>query len=233
MIVVSFYTRSTPAVLCVLLYCAPCLHAAMCSKGSLTAAGVVHCSVNPDNVALVVHEGQMCVKLTGFETSQPCERMECLSRLIPSTSYTAPEVCTGYYTAAADLWSLGGVVYWLLSGDAPSGLGELRCYRTSSMVKPVFSYDSSGCIITGVGIVYCLNCNPATYFRHPVTSAELGHGTRFPPGRWDTISAQPKSFLRQLLISTPHLRSTAAQMLQHPWLQPLGQAGMVVESLQH
>lgn len=123
-----------------------CLHAATCSKERLTAAGVVHWSVNPDTIALVVHDGQMCAKLTGFESSQTWESMECLSRFTPGTSYSAPEVCNGCYTSAADLWSLGGVVYWLLSGCAPSGVGKLHCRQisiSSSMWLGMITVDAS------------------------------------------------------------------------------------------
>lgn len=107
-----------------------CLYAAACSKEMFTA-GVVHCSLNPDNVVLIASQGQLCVKITGFEASQTCRGTDLLSRhCTPPTPYTAPEVQNGRYNAAIDLWSIGGIVYWLLSGHAPCRLadGELHCH---------------------------------------------------------------------------------------------------------
>ena len=41
----------------------------------------------------------------------------------------APEVSQCRYTAAADIWSLGRVLCWLLSGHVPCGIddGKLHC----------------------------------------------------------------------------------------------------------
>ena len=107
------------------------LQATACSKDLFTA-GVVHCSLNPDNVVLIASQSQMCVRVTGFEASQTCGSTDCLSRHIPPTPFTAPEVQNGRYNAAVDLWSVGGIVYWLLSGHLPGRLdsGKLYCHQT-------------------------------------------------------------------------------------------------------
>lgn len=105
------------------------LRATTCSVTKLIAADIVHCSVTPDSIILSAADGQTCVKLTGFESSQTCGKTECLNRHIPASSYTAREVHNGKYTAAADLWALGWVVYWLLSGEEPSGLDSGELYH--------------------------------------------------------------------------------------------------------
>ena len=98
----------------------------------LCTADIVHCSLSPDSIALVVNDGQMCAKLTGFEDSQICSTTDFLSHCLPATPYLAPEVQSGFYTATADLFSLGGVVYWMLSGHEPPGpdSGKLCCHQT-------------------------------------------------------------------------------------------------------
>ena len=95
-------------------------------------ADIVLCSLSPDSLALAAIEGSTSVMITDLKSSQMCGSKQCLSRRILATPYTAPEVGKGSYTAAADLWSLGGVVYWLLSGHAPIGVhtGRLYCHLT-------------------------------------------------------------------------------------------------------
>ena len=60
------------------------------------------------------------VKLGGFEGSQICPAGGTLFRAILATPYTAPEVQQRVYTSAADLYSLGSVLYCLMTGHPPS-----------------------------------------------------------------------------------------------------------------
>ena len=95
----------------------------------LFGAGVVHCQLNPGNTVLTPCVGGFSIKLTGFEASQVCANNGYLFRWMRETPYTAPEVSQCKYTAAADIWSLGRILCWLLSGHVPCGVGggKLHC----------------------------------------------------------------------------------------------------------
>lgn len=59
------------------------------------------------------------LKLIDFGLSTHFRRGERLSRVVGSSYYVAPEVLKKSYNEACDLWSLGVIVYMLLSGAPP------------------------------------------------------------------------------------------------------------------
>eukprot|EP00536_Pseudo-nitzschia_multiseries_P013504 jgi/Psemu1/211833/e_gw1.579.6.1 len=59
------------------------------------------------------------LKLIDFGLSTHYRQGERLTRVVGSSYYVAPEVLKKSYTEACDLWSLGVIVYMLLSGAPP------------------------------------------------------------------------------------------------------------------
>ena len=78
------------------------------------AREIVHRKINPDNVILLDEGNQL--RLTGFvtfPTKKDVTRRETLQ-------YIAPEVMSAStYDGSADLWSLGAILYTLVSGLVP------------------------------------------------------------------------------------------------------------------
>jgi SNF-related kinase len=80
---------------------------------------VVHRDLKPENVVFFEKTGQ--VKLTDFGFSNIFEPGAKLTTSCGSLAYSAPEILLGdsYDAPAVDVWSLGVVLYMLVSGRAP------------------------------------------------------------------------------------------------------------------
>ena len=83
------------------------------------ALGVIHRDLKPENFLLVHPEDHPeSAKVTDFGLSLFVKPEEFLSELIGSAYYVAPEVLRSHYYSKADIWSIGVILYILLSGAA-------------------------------------------------------------------------------------------------------------------
>lgn len=90
-------------------------------------AGIIHRDLKPDNIMLVSDDNDSClVKVLDFglaklfAESLPADKLTGSGALIGSIHYMSPEQCLGKSTdPRSDIYSLGCVLYELLSGHAP------------------------------------------------------------------------------------------------------------------
>eukprot|EP00727_Mastigamoeba_balamuthi_P013986 m51a1_g921 putative myosin light chain (685) ;mRNA; f:187180-190980 len=84
----------------------------------LHSKGIAHRDLKPENI-LVSKGAEPLIKLADFGLSVETNSIE-LNSMVGSPSYVAPEVleCKPY-TMQCDCWSMGVVLYTLLSGDVP------------------------------------------------------------------------------------------------------------------
>jgi calcium-dependent protein kinase len=75
---------------------------------------ICHRDIKPEN--LMYHNGT--VKLIDFGLSKICKQPTMTTK-VGTCYYVSPDVLTGQYTVACDVWSLGVFVYLMLSGRFP------------------------------------------------------------------------------------------------------------------
>jgi calcium-dependent protein kinase len=84
----------------------------------LHGIGVVHRDLKPENLLLEEKDDLLNIKLIDFGIATRIEKKE-ISGMIGTPSYIAPEVITGKYNEKCDVWSVGVIMYILLSGFPP------------------------------------------------------------------------------------------------------------------
>jgi serine/threonine-protein kinase len=93
--------------------------------GAVHAAGVIHRAVKPENLLLALRDGQQHLKLTdfGLATFAPEHDCDVITRVgvsVGTPEYMSPEQVLGqWFDQRADWYSLGIVLYEMLTGSPP------------------------------------------------------------------------------------------------------------------
>ena len=82
---------------------------------------VIHRDIKPENIMITKREKNNClqVKLIDFGTAKMFEKGQSENRYVGSSYYIAPEVLKRKYDEKCDLWSIGVILYILLTGRPP------------------------------------------------------------------------------------------------------------------
>ncbi|XP_036090071.1 MAP kinase-interacting serine/threonine-protein kinase 2 isoform X2 [Rousettus aegyptiacus] len=171
-------------------------------------AGIAHRDLKPENI-LCEHPNQVSpVKIcdfdlgSGIKLNGDCSPISTPELLTPcgSAEYMAPEVVEAFseeasiYDKRCDLWSLGVILYILLSG-----------------YPPFVGHCGSDCgWDRGEACPACQN----------MLFESIQEGKyEFPEKDWAHISVAAKDLISKLLVRDAKQRLSAAQVLQHPWVQ--------------
>ncbi|KAH1089701.1 hypothetical protein J1N35_016958 [Gossypium stocksii] len=120
--------------------------------------GIVHRDLKPENILLVTKSSSSPIKLADFGLATYIKQGENLHGTVGSPFYIAPEVLTGGYDEAADVWSAGVILYILLSGMPPFG-GKTKskifdAVRAAELRFPIDPWDhislSARDLVTGM-----------------------------------------------------------------------------------
>lgn len=152
----------------------------------LHAKNICHRDLKPENVLLCSEDNiNPVVKITDMGLSKLVDLGTVLKTFCGTPQYIAPEVVMagmlGNYSLKVDCWSLGVILYILLSGTPP------------------FSEDRH----CGVNL------------RNQILTANY----KFYPQLWDQIDDKAQDLVERLLKVNPCERLSAAEILDHPWLQ--------------
>ena len=80
---------------------------------------IVHRDLKPENLLLENSSPKALLKVIDFGTSSKVDPGSQLHKVLGTPYYIAPEVLSGEYNEKCDIWSLGVVLYILLSGSPP------------------------------------------------------------------------------------------------------------------
>ena len=80
------------------------------------AQNIVHRDIKPDNIMITQND---TVRLIDFGLSKASKTNKNLTTVAGTPYYMAPEVLDGSYSKKADIWSLGVLLYTLVSGYLP------------------------------------------------------------------------------------------------------------------
>ena len=80
------------------------------------AVNVVHRDIKPDNIMITEND---TVRLIDFGLSKARMSNKKMNTVAGTPYYMAPEVINGSYSHKADIWSLGVLLYTLVSGYLP------------------------------------------------------------------------------------------------------------------
>ncbi|XP_074236860.1 MAP kinase-interacting serine/threonine-protein kinase 1 isoform X7 [Saimiri boliviensis] len=177
----------------------------------LHTKGIAHRDLKPENILCESPEKVSPVKIcdfdlgSGVKLNNSCTPITTPELTTPcgSAEYMAPEVVevftdqATFYDKRCDLWSLGVVLYIMLSGYPPFvGHCGADCGWDRGEV--------------------CRVCQDKLF-----ESIQEGK-YEFPDKDWAHISSEAKDLISKLLVRDAKQRLSAAQVLQHPWVQ--GQA---------
>jgi serine/threonine-protein kinase len=138
-------------------------------------AGLVHRDVKPAN--LLVREDDV-LKIADFGIARAAEltRLTQHGTVLGSAAYVSPEQAAGEeVTAATDVYSLGAVVYELLTGRPPyefDSLAELAAQQTAGVIAPLRDLEPSVPEAVEGAVMHALARDPR--FR-PESASEFAH----------------------------------------------------------
>ncbi|XP_077306853.1 MAP kinase-interacting serine/threonine-protein kinase 1 [Lithobates pipiens] len=174
----------------------------------LHTKGIAHRDLKPENILCQYEDKVSPVKIcdfdlgSGVKLNSACTPITTPELTTPcgSAEYMAPEVVevftdeATFYDKRCDLWSLGVILYILLSGYPPFvGNCGADCGWDRGEV--------------------CKVCQNELF-----ESIQEGK-YEFPEKDWSHISNLAKDLISKLLVRDAKARLSAAQVLQHPWVQ--------------
>jgi len=160
------------------------------------SAGLIHRDLKPANLLLRT-DGVLKIADFGIARAAEVTRLTEVGTILGTAAYLSPEQAAGEdVTPAADLYSLGAVLYELLTGRPPhqvESLAQLAARQSSAAITPVCDLEPSVPRTVEAAVMRCLAREP--HFR-PTSAAALAQDLS---GR----SELPTQTLRPTAVTAP------------------------------
>lgn len=108
---------------------------------------ICHRDIKPENFLLFKEDDDSYIKLIDFGLAKRVSKNEVMNSPNGTPYYIAPEVLKGSYTTQCDNWSMGVVMFIMLSGKPPFG-GRSNKEIIDNVLKGSYSFNSS--VWTGI-----------------------------------------------------------------------------------
>ncbi|MBD0715607.1 serine/threonine-protein kinase, partial [Streptomyces sp. CBMA370] len=106
--------------------------------------GILHRDVKPSNV-LIAEDGRVVLTDFGIAQVEGDPSITSTGMLVGAPSYISPERARGHKPGpAADMWSLGGLIYAAIEGSPPYDKGSAIATLTAVMTEPVDPPKNAG-----------------------------------------------------------------------------------------
>lgn len=103
---------------------------------------ICHRDIKPENFLLFKENDDSYIKLIDFGLAKRVSRNEVMNSPNGTPYYIAPEVLKGSYTTQCDNWSMGVVMYIMLSGKPPFG-GRSNKEIIDNVLKGTYNFNGS------------------------------------------------------------------------------------------
>jgi len=101
---------------------------------------ICHRDIKPENFLLYKENSEKHIKLIDFGLAKKMSKDELLTMPNGTPYYIAPEVLKGSYTQLCDNWSMGVVMFIMLSGKPPFG-GKNNNEILNNVLHGSYNYD--------------------------------------------------------------------------------------------
>jgi eukaryotic-like serine/threonine-protein kinase len=177
------------------------------------AAGLVHRDVKPQNL-LLGSDGVLKIADFGIARAAEATALTQVGTVLGTAAYLAPEQAAGEeVTAAADVYSLGAVLYELLTGTTPyefDSLADLAAKQSAGSITPVRELAPDVPRRVEDVVMRCLARNPAY---RPASAGELALELVAPHARRPEPEPQPQTARRTIWLGVGGLLVLAGILL--------------------
>lgn len=107
------------------------------------AAKIAHCDMKPKNLLLMSEDNDSYIKLADFGFAARCHEPKSLTKQCGTPFFVSPEILMRKaYDQQSDMWSVGCIVFLLLSGNLPfMGRSQKELFRKIVAGKFVFAAE--------------------------------------------------------------------------------------------
>jgi calcium-dependent protein kinase len=102
---------------------------------------ICHRDIKPENFLLFKENDDSYIKLIDFGLAKRVSKTEVMNAPNGTPYYIAPEVLKGSYTTQCDNWSMGVVMFIMMSGKPPFG-GRTNKEIIENVLKGSFSFNT-------------------------------------------------------------------------------------------